>query len=142
MKDDKDLLTLLTDLRYAQLIQIQLDAQELSLRLRFTFEAGKDDVIVDLSKTLHIAISKNPEDDELPSVVGAVTLSYVEDGGFDILTKLGYPFRETADPNIVFAFASMPLYHFHMEGDVCADVVCGEYGIEKLKRGSVSPPVA
>jgi hypothetical protein len=142
MKDDQNLSRLLTHLRYAQLSQMQLDAQALSLHLRFTFETGQDDVMINLSRTVHIAISKNPEDDELPAVVGEVTLNSVENGGLAILTKLGYPFRTTLDPKIVFTFPSILLCHFHMEGDVCVDVVCGEYGIQKVKRGSMTPPAA
>jgi len=126
--------SLLQSLRNSQLSEVRLDPCTLSIQFRFTFGPGKDDVVIEMSKTVHIAISKDPEDEELLAIVGEVTLHEALDGGLSILTDLKYPFKSTADRSAVFTYPSTRLYHFHMEGDVCADVVCAQYKLQVINR--------
>jgi hypothetical protein len=125
---------LIESLARSQLLAVYLDSKALSLRFQFTFGPPADDIVVELLNTAHIVISKDIDDAELLAVVGEVRLTAVSDGGFSILTKLGYLFKSEANSNAVFTYPSRTMYHFHMEGDVSADVVCGKYTITRLKQ--------
>lgn len=123
---------LIQGLNTSQLRSVNLDPETLSLRFRFTFGPSENDVIVELSNTAHIAISKHLEDEEGLGVIMEVKLRALEDGGAAVLTELNYPLlQHQGGP--VLTYPSVALYHFHMEGDVCADVVCSSYKVRRLK---------
>ena len=120
---------LIASLRDAQLKYVRLDPERMAIALRFTFGTDRPDVMVHLRNTAHIAISKDPNDEELPAVVGIATLVPLSVDRISTLTKLAYPFRNTDDPSTVFTYSETPLYHFHLEGDICLDIVCGKYSV-------------
>ena len=123
---------LIQSLDTAQLRSVNLDPEALSLSFRFTFGPAEEDVTVELSGTAHIALSKHPEDEAGCGIVGEVKLKALEDGGAAVLTELNYALLQY-DGSHVLTYPSTPLYHFHMEGDVCADVVCSSYKVRRLK---------
>lgn len=126
--------SILESLQDSQVSNVQLDPQMLSIQFQFTFGPGRDDVVIEMSNTVHIAISKDPEDEELPALVGEVSITPVLDGGLAVLTALKYPFKSTEDRGSVFTYPSIRLYHFHLEGDICAEVVCAQYKIRIVNR--------
>lgn len=123
---------LLQGLSTSQLRAVNLNPETLSITFRFTFGPSEQDVVIDLSDTAHIAISKHLEDDEGLGVIMEARLNALSDGGTAILTELNYPLLQSAG-GPVLTYPSVPLFHFHIEGDVCADVVCGRYTARKLK---------
>lgn len=123
---------LIQELDGSELRSVYLDPEKLSLTLRFTFGPMADDIILELSKTAHLAISKHPEDEEGLGVIMEASLKPLPDGGAAVLTELNYPlFQSLGGP--VLTYPSIPLFHFHMEGDVCADVVCSDYKVRRVK---------
>ena len=122
--------SLLESLQDSELSEVRLDPVSLSIEFRFTFGPERENVSIQMSKIVHIAISKDPDDEEMLAIVGKVLLNPVLDGGLSILEDLKYPFKSTEDQTMVLTYPSVQLYHFHLEGDICADVVCAQYKME------------
>lgn len=125
---------LIASLRDSQLKEVQLDRQTLSVSLHFTSGPEAQGIVLTLQNTVHVVISKDPDDEELPAVVGEATLVSLQDGGASVLTKLKYPFRKIDDSAAVFTYQDKRLYYFHLEGDVCCDVVCANYQIRRTEN--------
>ena len=122
---------LIASLRHSQLKEVRLDRQSLSVSFHFTFGPDAQGFVLTFKNTVHVAVSKDPDDEELPAIVGEATLVPLSDGGASVLAKLRYPFRKIDDSTAVFTYPERSLYHFHLEGDVCADVVCGNYAMRE-----------
>lgn len=101
------------------------------LNVEFTSSVGDGDVLL---KFFNVALFKFSRtlDDEGLFVVGAVSLKPYGDGGRDILDSLGYDFRDEGGNPV--SFPDRVLWHFHLEGDVCIDLVCEKYELFRTVR--------
>ncbi len=130
--------TMMNDLEYlqrSQLKSIVLDSQTLALQFRFTQVEGKPDTILELLGIAQIKLAKDLDDEEmLATMVGASepSLIPIADGGRAVFEQLHYPFKSLGDHNVPFSYPGVQLFHFHMEGDICADVICKEYRLREV----------
>lgn len=123
-------------LQRSQLKNIALNPQTLALQFRFTEVEGKPDrdVQLELLGIAQVNLAKDLEDEEMLAIVGEANLAPITDGGRAIFEKLRYPFRSLELDSAPFSYPDSELFHFHLEGDVCADVVCKEYRLTELAR--------
>jgi len=125
---------LLNSLRDFQLHETFVHPIEWSIRFNFSF--GSDptvrDMVIKLSEVVHFLLSKDSDDNEGCYTVYETTLTELEDGGKEVLSSLSYPIKST-DGN-VFCYPSKTLFHFHLEGDLCVEVVCGKYEVFQCDR--------
>lgn len=119
--------SLLQNLDKSQLVGIDLDSNNLGVRLEFTFGPEKRDIIVQLFQLVHFIISKEPDDNDGCFFVGEVALNPLKDGGKKILSSLLYPLQEK-NGNVA-SYPAKQMFHFHLEGGVCIEAVCGAYEI-------------
>ena len=121
--------SLLHYLRNSQLTEISISPVDFSVKLTFTFafESHSRDFVVHLFRLVHISFSKDLEDNEGCYVVYEMNLKKIDDGGKNILSLLNYPIKNRTGE--VFSYPSQELYHFHLEGDMCIEVICGKYHI-------------
>jgi hypothetical protein len=54
-------------------------------------------------------------------------LSKLDDGGEAVLRKTGYGF--VGQDGNVATYPNIDLYHFHLEGEICADIVCRSFDL-------------
>jgi hypothetical protein len=101
------------------------------LSISFRFERGPDTrpIEVCLRQIAHISLSKTLDDDEGCANVFEASMVRLDDGGLAALSELAYGFRESGAPERPFTYPNRDLFRFHIEGDVCADVVCGDYDV-------------
>jgi hypothetical protein len=126
--------SLLKSLRKSQLVGLSVDPNHLWVRLEFTygtFGGEADTVVIQLTQLVHFTLSKDPDDDDDDwcFFVGEINLTPIEDGGKEILSSLGYRFRER--DGTVASYPSRSLFHFHIEGGVCIEAVCGSYQVSQ-----------
>ena len=119
----------LKDLRKSQLVGLSFDPTHLWVRLEFTFGGEGDNVVIQLTQRIHFVLSKDPDDDDWCFFVCEINLTPIEDGGKEILSSLGYRFRER--DGTVASCSSRSLFHFHLEGGVCIEAVCGSYQVSQ-----------
>ena len=74
-------------------------------------------------------MSKSPEDEDGSHPVGDVSLTPLEDGGREVLSSLNYKICDRDGG--VFTYSSASMFHFHLDGWIVLDVVCGEYHVYK-----------
>lgn len=115
----------LDDLKSADLVGISLNPQTLGLRLDFTFGPEADDVAIELYHVIHLVFSQplNTEDEDICFWVGEVELKKIEDDLQKYLSKY-YPF---INQNQVDNTNLKSLIYFHLQGDICLEVVCKNY---------------
>lgn len=101
------------------------------LSIDFTSSVGDVDVLLKLFNPTLFKLSRTLDDEGL-FVVGEVSLIPFHDGGRDILDSLGYDFRN--ESGYTLSFPNRVLWHFHLEGDICIDVVCEKYELLKTVR--------
>ena len=126
--------TMTNDLEYlqrSQLKSIVLDSQTLALQFRFTEVEGRPDVVLELLGIAQINIAKDLHDEEMLAIVGEVSVIPVSDGGRAVFERLHYPFSSLEDHDVPFSYPGLQMCHFHMEGDICADVICKECRIKE-----------
>lgn len=99
------------------------------LSIDFTSSVGELDVLLKLFNPILFKFSRTLDDEGL-FVVGGVSLTSIYDGGKDILDSLSYDFKDESSHRV--SYPQRALWHFHLEGDICIDVVCEYY--ELLKR--------
>ncbi len=121
-------------LQRSQLKSIVLNPQTLALQFSFTQVEGKrnQDVELELLGIAQVNLAKDLQDDEMFAIVGEASLTSIADGGRAILEKLRYPFRSLENNNVPFSYLDTKMFHFHLEGDICVDVVCKEYRLKEL----------
>jgi hypothetical protein len=127
--------TMMNGLEYlqrSQLKSIVLDSQTLALQFRFTQVEGKPDTILELLGIAQINLAKDLDDEEMLAMVGEASLVPIADGGRAVFERLHYPFKSLDDHNAPFSYPGVQLFHFHMEGDICADVICKEYRLREV----------
>jgi hypothetical protein len=126
---------MMNDLEYlqrSQLKSIVLDPQTLALQFRFTQVEGKSDTILELLGIAQINLAKDLDDEEMLAVVGEASLVAIADGGRAVFERLHYPLKSLDDHNVPFSYPGVQLFHFQMEGDICADVICKEYRLREV----------
>jgi hypothetical protein len=106
----------------SQLKSIEMDPVTLSLRLVFVQVEGKGDLKLELDGIAQVNISKDFNDEEMLAIVGEATLRQYEDGT-PVLKLFRYPFTKGA-PDYEPMASEKAIFHFHLEGDVCIDVIC------------------
>jgi hypothetical protein len=119
------LTTFLEDLKSSDLVGISLNPQNLGLRLDFTFGPEADDVAIELYQIIHLVFSQplNADNEDICFWVGEVELKKIEDNIQEVLST-SYPFanqHEQVNANL------QSLIYFHLEGDICLEVVCRNY---------------
>jgi len=97
----------------------------LGLRLDFTFGPEADDVAIELYQIIHLVFSQplNADNEDICFWVGEVELKKIEDNIQEVLST-SYPFvnqHERVNANL------QSLIYFHLEGDICLEVVCRNY---------------
>lgn len=123
-----NLTSLLEDLKSADLVGISVNSQNLGLRLDFTFGPEADDVAIEFYQIIHLVFSQalNPDDESICFWVGEVELKKIDEDVEQVLSGLSYPFLNqdgTVNHN------SRSLIHFRLVGDMCLEVVCGNYQV-------------
>jgi len=124
--------SLLKYLRKSQLIGISFEPTKLWARLEFTAGPQGYDVIIQLFQIVHFVLSKDTDDDEC-FYVGSIDLTFIEDGGKEILSSLLYPFRDR--DGSVASYPSRSLFYLRIEGGVCIEAVCGSYQVFQQIKG-------
>ncbi|GAB4289580.1 MAG: hypothetical protein Fur0025_24110 [Oscillatoriaceae cyanobacterium] len=117
--------SLLTNLRKSQLTGISFDPESLALTLEFTLGDEVKVIKMQFFQLIHLVISKEIDENDGCFFVGDVSLTPVADGGKEILSSLLYRFRER--DGTVATYPQQSLFHFHLEGGVCIEAVCGEW---------------
>lgn len=125
------IVSLLNYLRNSQLTEISISPIDSSIKLIFTFDSLTKNFVVQLFELVHISFSKDIEDNEGCYVVYEIKLNEINGGGKDILSLLNYPIKDRHGN--VFSYPSKALFHFHLEGDMCIEAVCGKYQVYELK---------
>jgi len=136
MMADTKVLHDLSFLQRSQVSRIVLDPQTLALCFEFVQIEGHPDTILELHGTALIQLAKHVDDEEMLAIVGEASLSAVTDGGFSTFKILGYPFssgKKVAEP---FVYPDIPMVYFHLEGDICADIVCKDARLRSSKAVS------
>lgn len=123
---------LLKYLRKSQLVGISFEPTKLSMRLEFTVGSQGDDIVIQLFQIIHLVLSKDPDDNKI-FYVGEINLIPIENGGKEILSFLLYPFRER--DGSVASYPSQSLFHLHIEGGICIEVICGSYQVFQELKG-------
>jgi len=121
----QNLTTFLEDLKSADLVGISLNPQNLGLHLDFTFGPETDDVAIEFYHIIHLVFSQplNLNDEDICFWVGEVQLKNIED---DIQKYLStsYPF---INQNGIINTNLPSLIYFHLQGDICLQIVCRNY---------------
>jgi len=117
-----NLTTFLEDLKSADLVGIYLNPHNLGLRLDFTFGPDADDVAIEFYQIIHLVFSQplNPDNEGICFWVGNVELKEIKDNIQESLFQ-SYPFT---NQNLTLL---QPLFHFHLEGDICLEVIFRNY---------------
>jgi hypothetical protein len=113
------------DLKSSDLVGISLNPQTLGLHLDFTFGPEAEDVAIELDHIIHLVFSQplNTDDEDICFWVGEVELTKIEDDIQKYLSK-SYPF---VNQNQVDNTNLQSLIYFHLQGDICLEVVCKNY---------------
>ena len=121
----EDDVALLSALKCAFISCVKLD--QTVMKIQFILD-GIMFATLELHKVVHAVISQTL-DDEGPHAVGELSLSSVNDGGKEVLNALAYRFLNRDGK--AFIYPNNQLYHFHTEGDICVEVVCGSYQLRR-----------
>jgi hypothetical protein len=113
----------------AQLAGISFDHEEFWVRLIFRMGSSVKDVYLDLLDLAYFNFSKDPDDNEGCYLIGEVHLKAIENNRQELFSLLRFPFRDLDGE--VSTYPSKPLFHFHLEGDVCVEALCGKYLIHE-----------
>jgi len=107
------------------LVGISFSPQNLGLRFDFTFGPEAGDVAIELYQIVHFVFSQpfNVNNQDYCFWVGEVELRKLEKDASQVLSRFDYPFNSQK----ITDFNSDSLFHFHLEGDVGMEVVCGNY---------------
>ncbi|MGH9822315.1 MAG: hypothetical protein ACREDR_03500 [Blastocatellia bacterium] len=105
----------------------EMNLEPSGLWLRFDFESaiGGPVVILKLYNPALVKFSRTL-DDEGGFVIGEAALSVLDDSKTD-LAALGYGFSDKNGPTL--SYPARTLLHFHLEGDICIDVICEDYDL-------------
>jgi hypothetical protein len=122
-----DIELLANKLKRSSLVGCTIDSSNFSFALEFSFGLGRTDVVVKLYQIVHSLISKNPDDQESCFFVGNLFITPLYDGGLEALSSLKYSFNDANGG--ILTYPSRPLWHLHLEGGICLDVVFGAYQI-------------
>ena len=117
---------ILNNLKSSSLAEIYMDPTTLSLRLNFTYGPDGKDISIVFFHIAHMTISKILDDEDGVFNISEISINGIKDGGSDLLKKLGYMFQ---DGNGVLTYPEEKLFHLYIEGDVCMEVICGNYKI-------------
>ncbi len=118
-------LSLLEKLRNFHISDIYVNPINLSVKLTLTFPSDPsiENVYIELEKIVHIAFSKELEENEDCFFILDIFLEEISDGGSDILSSLNYPLHNT--DGSVFSYPLQPLFYFRLEGGLFIEAVCG-----------------
>lgn len=116
---DEEYANLMASLKYASVTSLQLSKS--AVQVDFAMD-GADTAILRLSEVVHMVLSQTLAD-EGAYLVGELSITPVNDGGKEILSALQYRFSNQNGE--VFSYPAVEMFHFHLEGDVCLEVVCG-----------------
>jgi hypothetical protein len=122
---------LLSDANDRYIAEMNVDPVLGIIRFRLvTGRPGNDEIVLTLRNVAYLSTACNPEDiEELGSLafIGDLALYSVSDGGAAILSKLNYPILDLDGKTR--AYPGTLRFYMHIEGDICTDVVCGDYSV-------------
>lgn len=126
-----DIESMIGKLKDSWLKCILLDPKELSLHLEFALTGqNRGEIDLKLSNTVQVSVSRTPNEESGHWYVFEARLVAVLDGGLQVLKSLGHGFRKSTEAlDLPFTYPETKLFHFHLEGQVCMDVVCAEYQV-------------
>jgi len=124
-----NLSTFLEDLKSADLVGISLVPHHFGLHLDFTYGPDLGDVAIELYQIIHLIFSQPFPSQELDYCfwVGEVQLNQISPENSHILSTLSYPFNHSKPSNGYPL--NLPLVHFHLEGEICLEIICSHYKI-------------
>ncbi len=124
---------LLRDVNNRHIAEMSVDPLRGIVRLRLVIgEVRNDDIFLTLQKVAYISTACNPDDiEDLDALAFIADLRFYSlvDGGAAILASLNYPLLNLEGG--VRAYPGTLRYYIHMEGDICADIVCGSYHVSR-----------
>ena len=104
------------------------------IRLKFSYGGAKASISeLILYNAVQLSISRTPDTEESSYYVGEIALKKLSDGGQVLLRKFGHSFLEQNGE--IAKYQDIPLYHIHIEGEICIDVVCSNVTLKT--RGDV-----
>lgn len=114
---------LIDKISHCQISQFVLEPTKLWLRLEFIDPIDLKEIVLELYKMAYFSLSKTSDDEDGAYVILEAELLSVNDS-LELLSKLNYGFISSPQINVLDS-----LYHLHIEGDICLDVVCESYKV-------------
>lgn len=121
---DKQILKKFTN---SQLVGVFIEPTKLWIRLDFIVEIENKECDIEFHQILNFHLSKDIDSEDGGYYIGEISHQEITDGGKEILSKMRYPFLDFNEE--MKTFPSKLLHYFHLEGEVCVDIVCGNYKI-------------
>jgi hypothetical protein len=122
---------LIDKISHCQISQVVLEPTQLWLRLEFIDPIDLKEIVLELDKMAYFSLSKTSDDEDGAYVILEAKLSSVNDS-LGLLSKLNYGFISSPQINLLES-----IYHLHIEGDICLDVVCESYKIFERPDGNI-----
>ncbi len=126
----------LDTLKNVDLRHLLLDASAGTALLQFTFSPSEPDTTIELSRISLFKVSIDSDVGGELAFVGQVEAFQFEDAGQEVLSKLEYCLQK--EPGVVRTPPEQVSFYFHIEGDMCADIVCGAYSVRRVPFGSAA----
>ncbi len=101
----------------SQITGMLFNATDDSMQIELLRTPEEPTFIISISGIAHVAFSRTLSDGEPPWFVVNMTLNHLSDHGAELLSKLKYCFT------MISRSVPKSVYHLHMEGDICLDVV-------------------
>src|ERR1041384_2464766 len=109
--------TYIRSMRKAQITSMLFNATDDSLQIDVLHTPEEPTFIISITGIAHVAFSRTVGDDDPPWFIVMITLDRLSDYGVGILPTLKYGFT------MLSRNVSESVYHLHIEGDICMDVV-------------------
>ena len=120
----------------SQIVGFYIDSDIMTLRMDFGFSPDEKITSIELSHIYHLLISKFPgagpdyAGEERSFIALEIYLHYLDvEKRREVLSSLAYMHYD-GNGNVAI-FPDSDMYHLHVAGDICIDVVCGEVKVLK-----------
>jgi hypothetical protein len=121
------ILDIIKDLSGSTISEIGLNPHTRTLRIDLASSHAGEGISVEFYRFVQINISGQLDDEEdFPTVID-VFLSPLDDSRLEVLSALDHQWRETE--RAVSTYPGRPLYHLHLVGSLCIDVIAEGYQV-------------
>lgn len=118
----------INELNSSEILSINIDPIKFLIKIHFFLPIDGKAITIELKDIALIRIAKDIKDDDGNYFVAKINFqSITADGGYDIFSKIGYPYFDM-DGNVL-TYPNRSLYYLSIEGDLCLDIVCGSFEI-------------